>query len=184
VGALVCCLLLLAADPLASTADAGARPTRALPSESSVEPHILMSGVPGAVARRAVRGARLRLMAPSCSRLLSEFKDSAGEPLQSRLDGLGLSAPDYVAMVVFAEGSTQRACATRIVLGVTQPGSRVVFLCPRFVEAELRDPRFAEAIVIHEMLHSLGLGENPPSSWEITGKVLRSCLERPPLRGD
>jgi len=65
------------------------------------------------------------------------------------------------------------------VLGATNAGSRVIYLCPRFAEMEWKDPRYAEAIVIHEMLHSLGLGENPPSSWEITTKVLKSCAERP-----
>jgi hypothetical protein len=33
----------------------------------------------------------------------------------------------------------------------------------------------AQAIVIHEALHTLGLGENPPSSAEITARVLASC---------
>jgi hypothetical protein len=30
-------------------------------------------------------------------------------------------------------------------------------------------------MVIHEMLHSLGLGENPPSSREITKQVTARC---------
>jgi hypothetical protein len=29
-------------------------------------------------------------------------------------------------------------------------------------------PGTAEAMMIHEMLHTLGLGEDPPSSFEIT----------------
>jgi hypothetical protein len=120
-------------------------------------------------------------MAPSCSHLLSEFEDSAGQPLQSRLDDLGLSAPDYVTTVLFVDGSRQRACGADAVLGGTRAGSRVVSLCPRFAEMEWKDPRYAEAIVIHEMLHSLGLGENPPSSREITTKVLKSCGKRPAL---
>lgn len=33
----------------------------------------------------------------------------------------------------------------------------------------------AEAIVIHEMLHSLGLGENPPTSDYITSRVMERC---------
>jgi hypothetical protein len=31
------------------------------------------------------------------------------------------------------------------------------------------------AVIIHEMLHSLGLGENPPSSKEITLRVMQRC---------
>jgi len=33
------------------------------------------------------------------------------------------------------------------------------------------------AVFIHEMLHTLGLGENPPSTQEITGRVLLQCRE-------
>jgi hypothetical protein len=65
------------------------------------------------------------------------------------------------------------------VLGGTQPGSRVVAFCgAAFAETERRNARLAEALVIHETFHSLGLGENPPSSHEITTRVLGSCQER------
>lgn len=37
------------------------------------------------------------------------------------------------------------------------------------------NPRRAEASVIREELHSLGLGENPPGSEEITARVLALC---------
>jgi hypothetical protein len=33
----------------------------------------------------------------------------------------------------------------------------------------------AATIVIHESLHALGLGENPPSSRDITNRVERRC---------
>ena len=33
----------------------------------------------------------------------------------------------------------------------------------------------ARAVIIHEALHSLGLGENPPSSQAITARVLNRC---------
>ena len=36
-------------------------------------------------------------------------------------------------------------------------------------------PFYAEAVIIHETLHSLGLGENPPSSQAITHRVLQQC---------
>ena len=61
-------------------------------------------------------------------------------------------------------------------LAVTEPGSRVVFICPTaFVEAVSGKPEQAEATLIHEMLHSLGLGENPPRSRDITERVLFRC---------
>jgi hypothetical protein len=34
---------------------------------------------------------------------------------------------------------------------------------------------FAAVIVLHEALHSLGLEENPPSSEEITYRVMARC---------
>jgi hypothetical protein len=46
-----------------------------------------------------------------------------------------------------------------------------------------RNSRHAEALVIHEMLHSLGLGENPPPSDEITARVRARCGETSPGRG-
>jgi hypothetical protein len=37
------------------------------------------------------------------------------------------------------------------------------------------DPSLAAALIIHEELHSLGLGEDPPTSKEITAKVIERC---------
>jgi hypothetical protein len=39
-------------------------------------------------------------------------------------------------------------------------------------------------MVIHEFLHSLGLGENPPSNVEITKQVLTRCGRETPPRAD
>jgi len=39
-----------------------------------------------------------------------------------------------------------------------------------------KNPSLTEAFLIHEELHSLGLGENPPSPKAITGRVLAKCL--------
>ena len=39
----------------------------------------------------------------------------------------------------------------------------------------MKNPTLAEAMVIHEMLHTLGLGENPPTTFEITDRVLSRC---------
>jgi hypothetical protein len=59
----------------------------------------------------------------------------------------------------------------------TSPGNGTIAICTRaFFEVLARDPVRMEAILIHEALHSLGLGENPPSSAEITRRVLERCL--------
>jgi len=54
-------------------------------------------------------------------------------------------------------------------------GTPRVFVCRSFVERQVGDPWTAENMVIHEMLHTLGLEENPPSSREITRRVNDRC---------
>jgi hypothetical protein len=67
-------------------------------------------------------------------------------------------------------------CKAPGVLAFTQPGSQVVYVCNRwFREAFATNPSKVEAVIIHEALHSLGLGENPPSSQEITARVMQRC---------
>jgi len=58
---------------------------------------------------------------------------------------------------------------------VSVVGMRPVFVCPSFPRQAERDPWAAENWIIHEMLHTLGLGENPPSSREITQRVTELC---------
>lgn len=50
-----------------------------------------------------------------------------------------------------------------------------VFVCPSFRREAERDPWAAESWIIHELLDTLGLGENPPSSREITQRVTERC---------
>jgi hypothetical protein len=50
-----------------------------------------------------------------------------------------------------------------------------VLVCPSFPKTVDRERVTAEVYVIHEMLHTLGLGENPPSSREITRRVNGRC---------
>ena len=61
-------------------------------------------------------------------------------------------------------------------MAIAVPGSRVVRLCgDAFKRIWQQDSTYAVAALIHEMLHTLGLGENPPSSNEITRRVLMRC---------
>jgi hypothetical protein len=45
----------------------------------------------------------------------------------------------------------------------------------RFAKVQLERPSISEFMIIHEMLHRLGLSENPPTSFEITEQVSRRC---------
>jgi hypothetical protein len=133
-----------------------------------------------AALERALAGAVLLLLeSAECRRIFADFRDGAGAPLRDRLDRLGVTAPDYLTLVVFADGSALRACHGTDVMAVTAPGSRVVRVCgPRFSAAQARSPERAELVVLHEALHTLGLGENPPDSLEITRRVGERCSGR------
>jgi hypothetical protein len=126
--------------------------------------------------RAAVMGARRRLEQPECQRLFSEFSDSSGRPLQETLDALGQTGAGYLGWVVFADGSAKAHCKAGGSFAFTAPGSRVVYVCgAQLKDAADQSAAKAEAVVIHEMLHTLGLGEDPPSSAEITARVLARC---------
>jgi hypothetical protein len=145
--------------------------------------HVLLT--PGADAitlRRALAGARRKLERPECRQVLTDFTNQEGQPLQQKLDGFGVSAAQYLDLVFFSDGErvTDRAgrcpCRQPGIVAVTQPGGRVVHVCARqFVDVDRGDSGLAENLLLHEMLHSLGLGENPPTPGEITRRVRARC---------
>jgi hypothetical protein len=126
--------------------------------------------------RRALGGAAQRLDRPRCQAVLDAFTDAQGRPLRAALDTTGLSAPAYLSVLVFYDGAHQSRCERGDIPALTAVGSRVIWVCPEtFRRVARRDPGIAEMILIHEALHSLGLGENPPSSAEITSRVWAAC---------
>lgn len=133
-----------------------------------------------AALERAGEGALRRLQDPECQQVFSDFRDAEGRPLQEKLEATGQTGAGYLSgRIFFADGSGARACQSSDNLAVTNPGSAVVFVCARqFRERVFRDPAWVEAALIHEELHSLGLGENPPSSLEINEQVARRCGRR------
>jgi hypothetical protein len=130
----------------------------------------------GVTLHWAVVGARRRLEQPPCRGLFGEFFDASGRTLQENLDAIGEAGDSYLALILFADGTGRPRCKAGGAFAFTTPGSRVVYTCGRqFAELADRSPARAQAIVIHEALHTLGLGENPPSSAEITARVLARC---------
>ena len=126
--------------------------------------------------RAALRGAGERLAKPSCQVVASEFKDVAGRPLEDALEELGAPADEYLQGLLFYSGSARKQCKSHSVLAFTTPGSRIIFICPKQFRRDYRaNPPRAEFIIIHEMLHSLGLGEGPPSPEHITSRVMANC---------
>jgi hypothetical protein len=120
-------------------------------------------------------GAARRLANPRCAEVFREFVDDQGRPLQEKLDAYRLTGPEYLALIYFADGSDNGRCGDEVVLANTTPGSRHVAVCRRFARVYREDRTWAEVVVIHEALHTLGLGENPPTSFEISTRVASRC---------
>lgn len=159
---------LLALDPMTGRGLRAAEPASVTGTS-----RLSLAGHRFAVAR-AVEAATSQLADERCQALLDEFADAEGRSLRSVLGALGLGVADYTKQVFFYD-APEWACRGGN-LAVTRPGNRAIFVCgARFQKEMSRNSRNAEAIVIHELLHSLGLGENPPSSDFITSRVRSRC---------
>ncbi len=124
----------------------------------------------------ALTGAALWLAAERCRGVLSEFRDTHGRPLTERLEAHGVDVQTYLTFLLFRDGAGSAACDDELTFAVTTPRGRVVFVCGRRFERVWRaSAARAQAVVIHEMLHTLGLGENPPTSQAVTERVLALC---------
>jgi len=123
----------------------------------------------------AREGAARRLANPKCAEVFRDFADDQGRPLQEKLDAYRLTGPEYLALIYFADGSDEGRCGDENVLANTTTGSRLVSVCHRFARAYRDDRTWAEVVVIHEALHTLGLGENPPTSLQISTRIAARC---------
>jgi hypothetical protein len=125
-------------------------------------------------AALAIRAAARRLDDPRCQAILTEFTDPGGRPLRETLEAEGLRPSELLERLFFYEGSRGR-CGPRT-LAYTTRRSRVVFVCSvPFTRMWSENRTYVEAVIIHEALHALGLGENPPAPEEITARVLDRC---------
>ena len=138
--------------------------------------------IPDPLARRATVSALNRAVARfedgGCRTILTEFVDGDGRPLADRLTSSGVDFDQYVSMLVFYDGTRSRTC-DKGALAFTAPGSRAVLVCvDQLKQVQLGRPDYVVAAFIHEILHTLGLGEDPPSSSDITRRVLARCSRR------
>ena len=140
------------------------------------ETHVHVFGQPGIVVSEIVRGAMHRLERPECARIIGELNDDLGRPLAWNLSERNMNPDMYLAELRFIDGDGLQQCMTESTVAMTMPNSRVVWVCGRRFARyfALRRP-LGEAIIIHELLHSLGLQENPPTSAEITQLVAQRC---------
>lgn len=136
----------------------------------------LRNGYAAAAIRSAIQGASRRLAKPSCRELFGQFTDADGHTLQANLDARGLWPESQLQSLHFEDGVVRPLCGKAGIHAVTRPGTSLVYICSdAFLTAHRRNPYLAESYIIHELLHTLGLGENPPSSREITDRVAGAC---------
>ena len=137
--------------------------------------HVLFGGHARTLIVWSVAGALQRLESLPCRNLLTDFADGQGRSLADNLDATGLSLPDYVSRLYFVDGDRERGCANALTSAFTAPGSHAIHVCPTHFGTAPGGIVYGQMIVIHEILHTLGLGENPPSTTQITRRVIDRC---------
>jgi hypothetical protein len=138
--------------------------------------HIFLSGKPRMAVEDSLEGARARLNRARCQELFEEFTDQQGLSLAAKLRSTGHTGGEQLASLYFVAADEDRCRADETVAAFTAPGSRVIHICAaRFSQWFALKTRDGELLLIHELLHSLGLGENPPRSSDITAKVRARC---------
>ena len=159
--AVFACLVVLSARPVAA-------------GERRPDPERVLVRGPGVIEiTQALYGAIRRLESPSCRQLFTDFVDHEGRTVG---ENLGAMTPaEYLARLVIRDGEIPKGsgrCASPGAAAFTVDGA-AVFVCGRNFRRQ-KPPR-REIALIHEMLHTLGVRENPPSSAEITRQVERRC---------
>jgi len=128
-----------------------------------------------AAVERAREGAARRLEDAECRRVLSDFHDAQGRTIEANLDKWERVPAEYLRILPFVDGFGESLCSRGRVMLVSTPNVPRVIVCPGFARVQRDQPGVAESLVIHEVLHTLGLGENPPTSAEITQRVETRC---------
>ena len=142
----------------------------------------LIAGADAAAVGEALAEARSRLDTPACQGLLTEFASQDGRPLAVVLEERHETVASSLDQLTFDDGSGAELCRNRARFAFTVPRSPSIHVCPGFAGVLRRYPEEAVATLIHEALHSLGLGENPPSSRHIQDRVLARCFRPQPSR--
>jgi hypothetical protein len=175
----VCSIALLITQANTKAAAQDVEPALGAPEAARFRVHVPNGEVAQAV-KRALAGADRRLGDESCQAVLTDFHDPSARTLKEVLEANEVSARGYLRWINFSDGRGLTQCRPGGTMAVTQRGSRVVFICPaEFLKVAAGSPEEAEATVIHEMLHSLGLAENPPTSRQITERVRARCSGKP-----
>jgi hypothetical protein len=130
----------------------------------------------GMAVRRALLSARRRLAAEPCRSVLTDFASAEGRSLDAVLRDRGRSPEAHLDALLFKDGSARQRCASQAILAFTHVGGDIVYVCAsQFQRVAQTNPAAADLVLIHEVLHTLGLRENPPTSGEINARVALRC---------
>jgi hypothetical protein len=133
------------------------------------------AGLPQFYVNLALAGANRHLQDAECRRVFDDFRDRRGDTLADDLERAHRSPVQFLADLVWVDASDDPACDERLQRAAsTTPESHTIFVCGTRFADKLRG-FWGEMVIIHEMLHALGLGENPPTSREITHHVADRC---------
>jgi hypothetical protein len=159
------CIAAAAAVLLAVSVPAmGQEPVRPLPLR-----------VQGSV-ERSVALALQTLENDQCQAVYGDFEDNEGHRLRENLELLGLTATQHLKALRWIDGTGHPLCRNPTIFFVAHVGDVFVRVCPKqFAAFAARQPAKAAGIIVHEQLHTLGLGENPPSSEAISRQVFYRC---------
>ena len=124
--------------------------------------------------QRSVELAARQLRQSDCLKVFSEFQLPNGSTPLENLRATGLTAEEFLYTLNWENGVDSPRCDPGALLATTL-NSRRVFVCPGFARMLATRPAFGSTLVIHEQLHALGLGENPPTSLYITARVFHWC---------
>ena len=168
------CALGVAALVLVPVASAQTGP---IPSRRATRQALMLNLKPfdQGTVRRALDLALAKLALPGCPQVYADFQLPKGDTPQDELNRLGIGPEEFLETLVFIDGAREPICQIGRAVLTTTPGSRVIRVCPGFARFQIRDPGMSASIMIHESLHALGLGEDPPSSIEITARIERRC---------
>src|SRR5438132_8470740 len=145
------------------------------PASANDSHHVFLAGKARAMVSQALEGAARRLSRDDCRRVFCDFTDIDGRSLMAVVDATAKRPEALLAGLYFVDGDGTPQCRGEQVRLFTARGSHVVYVCARrFAQMPLYS-NLGEILVIHELLHALGLGENPPSSAEITRAVYKRC---------
>src|SRR5262245_47635660 len=127
---------------------------------------------------QAFKRAATRLGRQRCQDVLSEFTDETGRTLSAKLAAAGSTPLQAFNSLQFVDDRRAPQCRYTVGarLAFSQTGSQLIRVCGQhFTEWFTRNRATTEIILLHEFLHSLGLGENPPTSDASTERVARRC---------